>query len=183
MSRKVLVSALTCASILLVPSRVLGGDELIRAEIQKPQPTAYDPGDPDMAGYKIKFDLRLTNHSSQPVSIPKSEAAGSDDAKIVVLGVQAKQPDGKFAHIVRSSSYGTGPPKYPPCTPLQPGKTVQISGVESGILLLRKQVDNLGEEPTIRFDLMMSCKEPDGQIPTKLVTTEEFRIRLPALHE
>jgi hypothetical protein len=96
-----------------------------------------------------------------------------------VLGVQAKQPDGSWTHVVQSSWYDAGSIKYELCTSLPPGGAAEFANLPSGLFLLNTQLAGLGNEPTVRFNLMIFCRQPDGGVLTTTVTTGGFSLRLP----
>jgi hypothetical protein len=44
-----------------------GSGRLIQAKVELATVTPFDIGDPDLAGFKLKLDVRLTNRSGQPL--------------------------------------------------------------------------------------------------------------------
>jgi hypothetical protein len=171
-------SRLSLAAALagLIPA--LGSDQTIRAEVQHALATPYSTEDPEVAAFRLKFDLRLTNRSAKLVDLPTSETRDGETTRIAVLGVQSKQPDGTWTYLVRSSWYDTGTMKYETCTSPSSEGTAEIGNVASGLLLLKKQLAGLGGEPTVRLNLMIFCRQLDGKVLTTSVTTDAFGIRL-----
>jgi hypothetical protein len=175
------------ASYLILTVALSGGGaglnsaQPIRAEILQAQATPYRADDPDVAAFNLKFDVRLANGSGGSVNIPKAATGDGGTTRVAVLGVQAKQRDGIWAQVVQSSWYDTGSIKYEPCTLLPPGGAAEFANLPSGLLLLKSQLAGLGNEPTVRFNLMFLCRQPDGKVVTKTVTTGAFDLRLPAL--
>jgi hypothetical protein len=153
----------------------------IRAEILHAQAIPYPTDDPDVAAFNLKFDVRLGNGSGGQVNIPRAETGDGGTTRVAVLGVQAKQRDGSWAQVVQSSWSDTGTIKYEPCTLLPPGRVAEFANLPSGLLLLKRQLAGLGNEPTVRLNLMIFCRQPDGKVVTKTVTTGGFDLRLPAL--
>jgi len=171
--------ALSAALVGVLPTAT-GADEVLRAEVQHALATPDSSEDPDVAIYKLQFDLRLTNRSAKPINIPRLETHGNDTTRFEVLDVQSKRPGEDWTNVIQSSWYGLGTEKYDPCTLLSPAATAEIEGVASGLILLTKQLTSLGSEPTIRLHLMIFCRQPDGKVITTAVPTEAFSLRLPA---
>jgi hypothetical protein len=158
----------------------LSSDQPALAEVQHALATPYRVDDPDVAGFNLKFDLQLTNQSEKVMQLPIFNAGEDDAVRYAVSGVQSKQPDGTWAYIVQSSWYGVGTIKYLPCKPLSPGRTEEIKGMGTGLVMLKKQLAALGGEPTVRLNLLFFCRQPDGQLAAASATTEAFPLRLPA---
>jgi hypothetical protein len=156
-----------------------GSDQPIHADVEHAAATPYHTDDPDVAGFKLRFGLRLTNRSGEPLELPKSGPGDGGTTRIAVLGLEAKRPDGSWAHVFQSSWYDTGTIKYESCGPLPPGGVAEFADLASGFILLNRQLAGLGNEPMVRFNLMIFCHEPDGKVVTKAVTTEGFTLRLP----
>jgi hypothetical protein len=57
---------------------------------------------------------------------------------------------------------------------------VEIENVASGFMLLKKRLAGLGAEPTVRLNLWIFCRQPNGQVLVTSVTTDGFGLRLPA---
>lgn len=167
---------------LVISCRALGwsADPPILAEIPRALVSPYRTDDQDLSGFKLNLDIRVTNRTERPVDLPKSRREGGRTTRVVVMGVQAKQPDGSWSYIVQSSWYGSATDKFESCAVLKPGGVAEYKNVKSGLLLLKTQVAKLGHEPTMRFDLMTFCRQPDGSVLTKNVRTHEFKLRLNA---
>ncbi len=172
------VSLLATALAAVLPT--LGSDQIIRAEVQNARATPYSTDDPEVAAYGLKFDLRLTNRSAKLVSLPDSTTQDGETNGITVLSMQSKQPDGTWKYLFQSSLYGTRTTKYEPCTSHSPEKTTEIRNVASRLVLLKKQLTGLADEPIVRLNVMMSCRQSDGKVLSTLVTTDAFSFRLPA---
>ncbi len=158
----------------------LGSAQPMQTEIQHAVATPYSIEDPDMAGFRLRFDLRLTSGSTKAIDIPKSGLADDGVTRVSVLGVQARGANGTWKYVVRSSWYDFGTIKYESCTPLASGGSTELKDIGSGLALLRKQLAELGDEPTIRFNITLFCRQPDGKVITTETTTDAFRLRLPA---
>lgn len=169
-----------CLMFAALPGLVMGfsSDQPVRAEVHHVLATPYGVDDPDIAAFTLKVDLRLTNRSERVIYLPISSS--TEMKTLSIIGVQSKQPDGTWAYITQSSWYDTGTTKYQPCGLLSSGRTEEIKGVADGLVVLKKQLQNLGSEPTLRLNLMFYCREPDGQVKFKWATTEAFPLRLPA---
>jgi hypothetical protein len=59
--------------------------------------------------------------------------------------------------------------------------TAEIENVPDGLVLLKKQLGDLGEEATVRFGLLVFCRQSDGKVVTTGVKTDAFTLRLPAV--
>lgn len=154
-------------------------DQPIRAEIQHVLAIPDRADDPDVAAFKLEIDVRLTNRSGGPVSLPKSESGDAAATRIAVLGVQTKQRDGRWAHLVQSSWYDAGTLKYESCRTLPPGGVAEFANLPSGLMLLKSQLAGLGNEPTVRIDLLIFCRQPDGKVVTTRALSDGFELRLP----
>jgi len=191
-------SFLVLATLLqggVVLSSAQSSGEPLRAEIRHAKATPYDIGDPDVAAFHLEFDIRLTNKSKRPIEIPKAAPYPStrepaptatpikidddENTQVVVIGVQAKQHDGTWADVVQSSWYGSGTEKYEPCTSLPPDAAAELTNLKDGLVLLKEQLTRLGSEPTVRFTLMIFCRQANGKALSKTVRTEGFELRLP----
>jgi len=177
---------------VLAPTRILvlaamsgmipgfGSDQPFQAEVERAAATPYHTDDPDVAGFKLRFSVRLTNRSGGALELPKSGTGDGATTRVAVLGLEAKRPDGSWSRVFQSSWYDTGSIKYESCASLPPGGSAEFLDLTSGLLLLDKQLAGLGNEPTVRFNLMMFCRQGDGKVVTKTVTTDGFALRLPA---
>lgn len=160
----------------------LGSDQVVRADARRALAAPYRVDDPDVAAFRLSFDLLLTNRSDKDIDLPTSDLGNSEATRLTVLGVQSKQPGGAWTYLSQSSWYDTGGIRYLPCRPLPPGETRQIGNAVSGLLVLRNQLAKLGGEPTVRLNLLLFCRQPDGRVSTTSATTEAFGLRLPAEH-
>jgi len=174
------IGRLSLAVALASVFPALSSDRSIRAEVQHALANPYRTDDPEVAAYTLKFDLRLTSRSAKLVSLPGPEARDGETTRIVVMGMQSRQPDGRWTYLFQSSWYGTSTTKYESCTSLSPEKTAEIENVESGLTLMKKQLAGLGTEPNVRLNLWFFCRQPNGKVLTTSVTTDAFVLRLPA---
>ena len=156
------------------------GSQTTSAKIEHPVATPYHIDDPDMASFTLKFDIRLRNRSDKAVNFPKSESPGGRTTRVSIIAGQSKQSDGSWKYLFQSTWVDDGRTKYEPCTSLPPGAVVRIANVKGGLLLLKSQVADLGDEPTLRFDLWIFCRQPDEKVVITSVTSDPFILRLPA---
>lgn len=157
-----------------------GAGPPIRADIQQALATAEISDDPDVAIYRLNLDVLLTNRSEKPINVPTGANDTSETTRIAVIGVQSRRQDGPWTTVNQSSWYGTGSEKYDSCTSIPPAGTAALRGLPSGLVLLKKQLAALGSEPTMRFSLIIFCRQADGKVLTTFVPTEAFTLRLPA---
>jgi hypothetical protein len=174
------VSRLSLAAALASVLPALGSDQTIRAEVQHALATPYSTDDLEIAAFKLKFDVRLTNRSAKLVSLPDPKTGDGETMRIAVLGVQSKQPDGRWTYLVQSSWYDTGTLKYESCTSLSSEGIAEIGNVASGLTLMKKQLAGLGGQSTLRLNVMIFCRQPDGKVLATSVATDAFDLRLPA---
>ena len=158
----------------------LRSDQPIRAEVARAFVRQLQADDPDVAAFNLELDIRLANRSATGVDIPKPKVGDAETTRIVVLGVDSKQENGPWTSLIQSSWYDVGNSKYDMCTRLPEGEAKEFKNVKSGLLLLRTQLRGLGQEPTIRLDLMVICRKQDGKVISERTTTEAFGLRLPA---
>jgi hypothetical protein len=160
----------------LIPG--FGADAPIHAKVERVVATHHRLDDPEVAGFKVKFGVLLTNQSGEPLDLPKPQARNDRRTRVEVLGLQAKRPDGSWTHLFQSSRYDTGAIQYESCVPLPPGGVSAFADVSSGFVLLKSQVVELGNQPSLRLDLLILCGQPGGRVVSRAVTTEEFELRL-----
>lgn len=162
----------------------------IEAVVKPTSVDAANSGDPDVVIFTVKFDLIVKNGSTTPTDLPKP-GPDTDVTRITLLAVQSLRADGGWANVVQSSFYDTGNLKYDSCVSLQPSATLQLPAVEGRVVLLRKRLTDLGNHPTLRFNIMTLCKQPNGSsglgiskgfnlLSTQFMT-ESFDIQLPEL--
>jgi hypothetical protein len=177
-STRIFLQRLTFAAALAVVLPATGSDPTIHAEVKRALATPYSVDDPDVAGFKLKFDTRLADLSTKLLDIP---GFAKDDGAVGVdvLGVQSKQPDETWRSVIQSLFVDAGNIKYEPCKSIRPGETIEITGVPSELLLLKTQLADLGQEPTLRFNLTLFCRQPNGKVLGTNVTLDPFRLRLP----
>jgi hypothetical protein len=163
--------------------RADSADPGVRAEVRR---AVLGPGahqdDPDVAAFSLGFDLHLTNGSRKPVDLPMSRPGDGDgnSERVAILGVDSEGPDGVWVHLLQGSWYDNGTLTYEPCALLRPGMEGDIRGVKDGFVLLKKQLRGLGEEPTVRLQVTVFCRQPNGRLSAQDVTTDAFKVRLPA---
>jgi len=174
-STQPLLKTITLVSMLSAASIARGADEPLKVEVQHALATLDSAG--GHVTYRLKFDLRLFNKSAAPVSLPSIET--SEDSIISLLGMQSKSPQGLWTNLFQTSFYGSGDEKYQPCVALPPAGTKEVVGVTKRFSLLSKQLPDLGNEPTLRLYLMLSCRRPDGSVISPSFLTEGFTLRLP----
>ena len=170
----VLVLGVVCG---MIPS--YGADQVMHAEVERGAATAYHLDDPDLAGFKVKFGIRVTNLSGVPIDLPKPGTSEDGTDLFTMPEIDVKQPDGNWAHLVQSSWYGTSSIKYESCRPLSPGAVKEFRELASGFVLLKRQLASLGNKPTVRFTVMFFCRKPDGSLTSNTVRTEGFVLKLP----
>lgn len=154
--------------------------QTIRAQLIRVQATPHRVDAPDVASFNLKYDVRLANESKDPVKIPKIRSGDTGASRMVLLGIQGRRADGTWAHIVQSSYYDTGSMMYAPCTTLAPGAEAEFPNLRGSLLLLKDQLAGLGSKPTVRFVLMMFCRQQDGEVVSATVTTDSLDLRLPS---
>lgn len=168
-----------CLILFASAAPLLGSEQIVRVEIQRATATPYHPEYPDMAGFKLKFDLRLTNRSEKPLNAPEVAARGDQTTRIAVLGVQWRQSDGSWTNLVQSTWVDDGRIQYQPCRSVASGGTVEIDDIASGLLLFKTQVVKLGQDPILRFNVTMFCRQSDGTVVSQNATTDALSIHLP----
>jgi len=139
---------------------------------------ASAPND-NFESYILRFDLKLTNRSTKPMTFP---TLGVDNGsnEIGVQGVQVRLADGSWANIMMWDWVEPDPAtsKYNSCASAPPGVTTEFKGRTSQFNLLKERWANLGRELTIRLYLDLICSD-SGRKVFKNATTEPFSIRLP----
>lgn len=162
---------------LLVALFAAGSDSGIRAEVQRAKARVEETEDQEVVTLKLRLGLRLQNLSTKGAFLPKFQTRGSG-SDIRMLDAQAKQSDGKWAYLVRTGLYDTGATRHAPCTALSPGSAGSFGSIAVGVTLLRKQVNVLGDEPTMRVNLLLTCRKPEGAVVHTAIPIDELRIRL-----
>jgi hypothetical protein len=173
-------SRLILAVAFAAGTRAVGEDSSVRAEVRQVALTRGAPRGDLLAALELSFDLHISNGTRRPLRIPETRARSAGSERAAVLGVDSKLPDLSWVNLLRTTWVGNGNERYEACVLLPPGSEGDVSGIRSGFLLLKEQLRSLGDEPTLRLQIMLSCKQPGGRVLTEGVTTEEFRVRLVA---
>ncbi len=127
--------------------------------------------DPAVVMLRFKFRLRLQNEGTQEVKI------GS--APIFVMTIQNRLPDRSWNTLAEQSWYDDASQKYAPCSELNAGQSVGFGDVDTGIALLRKQLNVVGSDPVLRFRLQLRCQQSDGsKVNVGIFVTEPFKASL-----
>jgi hypothetical protein len=155
-----------------------GADEGVRAEVQHVVVNLASSPSEGFDYYQLKFDLRLTNRSLEPVYIPTQGTSQVDMPRVVTLSEQVQERDGTWTYVGQGAFYGMKHFKYDTCVPLSPGSTTDIHAVASGFALERRKWASKGRDLSMRLGLIMLCRK-DGQLTGPEVRTEAFTIRLP----
>lgn len=159
--------------------RAASVDSGVRAEARR---VALSPGapqdDPEVAAFRLSFDLHVANGSERPIRLPASGSGKANSVRAAVLGVDSEGPGGNWVHLLQASWYDNGTLSYEPCASLPPGGAGDVRGVKDGFVLLKKQLAGLGEEPTLRLRVMIFCRQPGGRVSAQEVATEGFQVRL-----
>jgi hypothetical protein len=173
--------------ILIVPALaglVLGGssEQSIQAEVEVQGALAspYRIDDPDVAGFRFKYGVRVTNRSGRSLNLPKSGAVDDGLERVTIISVEAKRPDGQWSDIIQGMYVAAVTTKYASCKALPSGSQAKIANLRDGFVLLKSQVAKLGNQPTLRFSLMMICRQADGKLAGTQVTTDGLSLRLNA---
>ena len=99
MQRRVLASihVLVLGAICgLIPS--YGADQVMHAEVERGAATTYHLDDPDLAGFKVKFGIRVTNLSGVPIDLPKPGTSEDGTDLFTMPEIDVKQPDGNWLY-------------------------------------------------------------------------------------
>jgi hypothetical protein len=165
---------------LLHPLQAFGADAGVRAEVRRVVLTRGEAqADPEVVTFRVDLDLHLTNGQRRAFGLPMSRVVGANSEKVTILGVDSKQPDKSWLSLLKASWYDNGTLSYEPCTMLRPGSEGDLQNMKSGFLLLKKQLPGLGDEPTLRLQLMIFCRQPSGKVFAQDLMTEPFTVRLP----
>ena len=174
-----LVCRIFIAATVSGPMPILASDQPAQAEVLRARASAYPGDDPEVAGFNLRFDLRLTNKSEKVFHLPNPTIGEAPTTQFVVIGVESKGPDGAWIAVMEGTWYGPNEITHQACGSLLPGRVADIRGMASRVVLPKKSFDDLGREPVLRLKLWLFCREPDGTVPIKLLTTNAFKLRLP----
>ncbi len=71
---------------------------------------------------------------------------------------------------------------FPACRSLNPKETLDVKGVSGPFVVFKSNLDGLsGTRATIRLYLLLPCKQRDGKVTVKIVTTDPFVLSIPPL--
>jgi hypothetical protein len=168
-----------CAGLLPKVGLCYGSD--LMAEVLNPVATVGGLAeDPEVAVLNLRFSVRVTNQAGQVVRLPELRGAGAEITGLVILAIETKRPGSVWAPLMQVTWVEVpGTMRYAPCRALSPDRSVEFAGLWKSILLLRKQVKDLGGEAVVRLTLMLPCQEASGPGLRRTVTTEPFHLRLP----
>jgi len=159
-----------------------GADSSLHAVVRQSTVGLGTPqGDPAAVTLKLGFDLHITNGSRRPLGLPLGRPGRAESIRVTIVGIDSQGPNATWAHLLQATFIDNGTLSYQPCTVLQPGSEGDVLDVRTGFLLLKKQLVGLGEEPTIRLSVMVTCRQPGGRIAAQEATSDAFRVRLPIL--
>lgn len=170
---------LSVFATLLLVFRVVCTGQTLQTEIQHPAAKSFETGDPEAREYKVDFGIKLTNRSLSSISLPSPTSAGSNSFRFTLTAVEALPAGQMWKYISQASWYGDSTTKYDACVSLETGHLFQYNALSGSLLLLRKQLAELGGAPMIRLSLMFYCQAADGTVLTTGVTTEAFTLQLP----
>lgn len=154
-------------------------DQRIHAVVSHASAVPYDVHDPDVSGFRVRFAVQLTNRSTYPVHIPVEKARKDVRMPMEMLGLEAKQPDGKWAWLLQSTLIDPEGTRYAACRELPPSAVGKVAGVEIQVALMNTQVAKFGPQPTLRLTLEMACRQKNAKTIAEGARTEEFVLRLP----
>jgi len=142
--------------------------------------TPAEGGPPSLLQVGIQFGARLTNKSGTTVPVPQETAAEGGAIRSAVIIAELQEPNGDWRRLFTSFWFGSPKDIYEPCAQLAPGGTTEIKGLDDKMVFPRSGLGSAGPDITIRFDLWLFCRQPDGTVPDTSVTTEPFSLKLPS---
>lgn len=170
---------LVAAFIACLPAEAIG--QATRMEVRRLETAAYDTGDAQVAGFRWKVDLRVTNLSEASVDLPNPESGASGGTVRTALdNAQYRQPNGTWVTLIATTIVWTTDTKFEPCVSLPPGASMELKDVRDGLVLPRNRLAELGDRPTMRLTLWIGCTKPGGKGAGMFVRTEPFIFELPA---
>lgn len=173
-SRLCFVTGLACSA----PAAL---DDAIQAEVERPELVSDAARDPYLAGFKITFDARFTNRSENPVDIPDRDRGPDGASWITVISVESQQQDGSWRFVVNPGVLmWKSDTKFVPCKSLRPKETAEVENVSNRFVIFRGPLAGLGPKPTVRFNLVLACRQQDGTLHSKSVDTDPFVLSIPS---
>jgi hypothetical protein len=158
-------------------------DEAIQVEVQRAQ-IGLERETPEFATFKLGFDLRLTNRSENPVSIPERESGPDGASWKTLLSMQSQQKDGSWKFLISPGQLvWKGDTKFVLCKSLRPKETLEIRNVSNIVGVFKTELAGLDPRPTVRIDFVLTCRQQDGQVLVKNVVTEPFVLTYQPDHE
>lgn len=153
-------------------------DQTARFEVRQAASTPYDTGDPEVLGFDIKFNLKITNASGRSINLPDTFAGSDSTVQINVMREEARQRDGRWLLLSESTLVTPQGITYEPCVSLSPGTTKEITDITYKWVGFRKQFAELGDKPTLRLRLIAACQLPNGKVSTIGGDTDAFEVQL-----
>jgi hypothetical protein len=167
------------AALLGMPA--LAADPAIRAELQNPAAVRFNPRSTEPAVFNLTFDVRVTNLSKDPVTIPEPDKGPDGAHWFELYSVQSQQAAGNWSSVSDNGNHMLkGSTQFVPCRLLSPGETVEIKNVSSGIILYSIQRGRLGAKSVVRLVVALVCRQQDGELHTESMTTDPFVLSMPA---
>lgn len=153
-------------------------DSGIRVEVRHATATLEPTADHDVYMLKLNSSLRVTNRSVKVLDFPTLGVDENDAISVSLIGMQSKEPDGKWISLGQASLYDAGTTKYAQCTSLLPRRLAEIKSVSLRWAILRQQIASVRGQPTFRLNLYLSCRKADGTVRGLHVTTDDVQIGL-----
>jgi len=170
-----------CFLAVLVSTVSAATDDAIRVEVERPRlfpDTVLDPS----ARLNLAFDARFTNQGDAPLEIP-DRAATARVPGISKHGVEAQQSDGSWRTVEGGGDLmWKGDTVFPRCKLLNPKESLEAKGVSGPFVVFKSNLGGLwGTTATIRLHLLLTCKQRDGKLMSKIVKTNPFVLAIPPL--
>lgn len=160
---------------------VSGAGAPVRIEVTMTALTETNVDDPELIAYDFRFDLRLSvvGKSESAVWVPLGANRDKVENRAVIVSVQTRQGE-HWRNLVQSTLIDISDHQYSPCGRVDVGKPVVVPNVRGGLMILRRQLIELGPEPTVRFRLLTQCRNSTGEVVATETATEPFPLRLSA---
>jgi len=139
------------------------------------------PENTDLVALDLRFDLHIANGSRRPIGLPAAGDGQVGSEGVTILGVESQAKDGGWTSLLQGTFIDNGTSKYEPCISLRPGSEGDVGSVKTWLPVLKKQLAALGEEPTIRLHVTLTCRQPRGGVRLQDVRTDAISMRLPSL--
>lgn len=176
---------LACTLLFVAATLSAATDDAVLVEVERPQLVVDNTitQSPNLAGFKLSFDARLTNQSKTQVDIPDLDELRDAVVGIELHGAESQQSDGTWRVVVPGGILAWKiDTVFSHCKSLGPDETAELKEFSRPLVVFRSNLNGLaGTRATIRVYLELTCRQREGKVVLKTVKTNPFVLSIPPM--